>query len=47
MNSEKKFLTPKADIIEFSYDDVIMTSGEWWSGGNDVGGGSGGDVPNP
>ena len=47
MNNEKKFLKPEANVIEFDNADIILTSGEWWGGGYDVGGGTGGDVPNP
>lgn len=28
MNSEKKFLIPEAEIVEFPIEDVIFTSGE-------------------
>ena len=45
MNKDKKYLKPEADIVEFHTEDIIVTSNEWWDGGNDVGGGSGGDVP--
>ena len=44
MNKEKLFIKPKAMIIEFLKDDIIVTSGErpWWG---DVGDTTDTEVP--
>lgn len=47
MKKNKDFSKPEAYVIKFRTEDVIVTSDkDWWDGGNDVGGGSGEDVPN-
>ena len=46
MKKDKKFLKPEANIIDLINEDIITGSSDWWEGGNDIGGGTGGDVPN-
>ena len=47
MKKNNVFSKPEAEVIQFRAEDIIVTSeNDWWDGGNDVGGGSGGDVPN-
>ena len=45
MKKEKKFLIPEAEIVEFSNEDIIVTSGEEWWGHGNLGGIDGPDVP--
>ena len=35
MNDKKKFKIPKAFFVNFSNDDIITESGDWWLGGGD------------
>ena len=47
MGKEKKFVKPEANIIEFDFSIDTITTSSWYGGDFDIGGGQGGEVPEP
>lgn len=47
MKKDNKFLKPEAIIVNLINEDIITGSTDWWEGEDDIGGGTGGDVPDP
>ena len=45
MNDKKRFIIPEALIVNFSNDDIITESGDWWLGGGDNGEQWGPEIP--
>ena len=45
MNDKKKFIIPEALLVNFSNDDIITESGDWWLGGGDNGEEWGPEIP--
>lgn len=47
MKKEKKFTKPEAELVNFSAEDIIITSGDPWDEEYEQGGIGGGQVPHP
>ena len=45
MNDKRKFIIPEAMVINFTNDDIVTTSGDWWQGGGDNGEEWGPEIP--
>lgn len=47
MKKEKKFTKPEVEIINFAFEDIIVTSGDPWDDEYEEGSMGGGSVPRP